>query len=70
MSGPDTKAMERRLLKMQADFNYAPNPEQRVEYVRLWLEWCDAKGLRPKLSDVVLDRALQGSGVQGVQMGL
>jgi hypothetical protein len=46
MSGAaDPRELEKRLLQMQKDFDYGPNDEQRAEYVALWLDWCEAKGL-------------------------
>jgi hypothetical protein len=46
MSGDDDpRELEKRLLQMQKDFDYGPNDEQRADYVSLWLQWCEAKGL-------------------------
>jgi hypothetical protein len=41
----DPRDLEKRLLKMQEDFDYRPNDEQRADYIALWLDWCEAKGL-------------------------
>jgi hypothetical protein len=45
MSGADARDLEKRLLKMQEDIGPAPSDEQRADYIALWLDWCEAKGL-------------------------
>jgi hypothetical protein len=45
MPDDDARDLEKRLLKMQEDFDYTPNDEQRADYIALWLDWCEAKGL-------------------------
>jgi hypothetical protein len=45
MSGADPRDLEKRLLKMQEDIGPALSDEQRADYIALWLDWCEAKGL-------------------------